>query len=128
MSDHNPIEIDLETLPQPLKIYIQEGGSPVVVCNVQEFLNQTFPDGDDFNGDPGIWGILLCDVIRHVTNAHHQVLTVLAENGRGPVPPGREALLNRLMNVLVDELESGSTVEGNTNVNPDGTPGSSGMN
>jgi hypothetical protein len=63
-----------------------------------------YPDGAT-NGDPGVWGIILADAVRHVVRAHHGALTRFSQKGLGPEPPNEEVLLNRLMGILVDEIQ-----------------------
>lgn len=106
MTDETDPESEIENLtdvPRVLEIIIREQ-SPIVIINVHAMFAEMFPDGET-NGDPGIWGVIMADAIRHLARAHHGALMGFAEEGLGPEPPGQEHVLERLMQVLKDEIE-----------------------
>jgi len=103
MSPTEEKSLDLTELPQILQVFI-ENQKPVVIVMVHEFFGALYPDGQT-NGDPGVWGIIMTDVVRHIAKAHHEALTRLANEGLGPEPPSEKAVLNRLMQIFIDEME-----------------------
>jgi hypothetical protein len=101
MSDSIEVE-DMTQHPSVLDVRLN-GEKTVVVVNVQQMFENIFPDGR-VDGDPGVWGIILSDTVRHLARAHRQALVRLSEAGNGPTPPPEEACVERLMQVLVDEM------------------------
>lgn len=101
MSNEIKVE-DLTEHPSILDIRL-EGERTVVIVQVQKMFESVFPEGAT-NGDPGVWGVILSDAVRHIARAHREALVRLSETGGGPMPPPEEACLDRLMQVLVDEL------------------------
>ena len=66
------------------------------------YLDEVTKNGR-IEGDPGPWGLLLIDAIRHIAEAHHEMLEGFAARGEGPVPPPLEKVLERIMEVLLAE-------------------------
>jgi len=123
MTDNN-IEIEDHT-KHPTVIDVRlDGENTVVVVNVHQMLSSIFPDGQT-DGDPGVWGVILCDVVRHVARAHRQTLARFSEKGGGPTPPPEEAVIGRIMQVLGDEMGSGDLpkIESHTIVKGSGSKG-----
>jgi len=87
-----------------------DGETTIVMVGVQEMLKNAYPDGV-MNGDPGIWGVILSDTIRHIAQAHRGMLVHLSEQGSGPAPPALGACLERILSVLNEEMASGDLPE-----------------
>ena len=123
MSDSIKVE-DHTQYPTIIDVRLN-GQDTVVMVDVQQMFRNIFPDGMT-NGDPGVWGVILGDTVRHLARAHRQALVRLSEAGGGPVPPPEEAILDRLMQVMVDELHSDDLpgIESHTVVKGDGPNGS----
>jgi hypothetical protein len=103
MSDSPKIQ-DFASQPRILEILLEDN-NPVVIVQPSRMFAGLFPDGR-IDGDPGLWGIILADAVKHVVQAHHGALTRLSEHAGGPTPPPPEAILDRLMQVLVDEVKT----------------------
>jgi len=101
MSDSIKVK-DHTALPTIIDVRLDEQDT-VVMVNVHQMFQNIFPDGA-MDGDPGVWGVILCDVVRHVARAHREALVRISEAGGGPVPPPEEACVGRVMQVLVDEM------------------------
>jgi len=108
MTDNNNSlgkDLDMSKLSKLLEVYFEEGSNTVVSVHPQEFFAAIFPDGMT-NGDPGAWGVILCDTIRHVARAHHQMMVRMLEatdHDPGDLP-SEEMMRDRIMTVLVDEM------------------------
>lgn len=94
---------DLTNRPQILEVLLDEK-NPVVVVDTHNLFQALYPEGKT-NGDPAVWGAILADVVQHVARAHHEALQRFAKEGSGPEPPAEDVVLNRLMQVLVDEVQ-----------------------
>lgn len=108
MSNQNqPNEVsDLSEDTAILHLHIDNDGNPVVIVNVMAMWQLIFKDEDEgADTDPGMWGIILAQVTRHVASAHHKTFVTLCANGdiEGPPPP-KEAILMRIEEVLIKEL------------------------
>lgn len=107
MTDETESEIEnLTDAPRILEIILKKQ-NPIVIINVHAMFAEMFPEGET-NGDPGIWGIVMADAIRHLVRAHHGALMGFAEKGLGPEAPGQELIMQRLMQVLNAEIEKPS--------------------
>jgi hypothetical protein len=116
MNDKTEVQ-DLTSQPRIIEIFM-EGQNPIVIVSVQNMFAALYPDGAT-NGDPGAWGIILADTVRHVVAAHRGALMRFSQKGLGPEPPSEEVILDRLMEILVDEVQKPSaTTKGTTVVTP----------
>jgi len=84
MSDSIKVQ-DHTALPTIIDVRLDEQDT-VVMVNVQQMFQNIFPEGA-MDGDPGVWGVILCDVVRHVARAHREALVRISEAGGGPPPP-----------------------------------------
>jgi len=118
------IKVEDHTKHPPILDVRLDGEKTVVIVDVQQMFRNIFPDGST-NGDPGVWGVILADTVRHLARAHRQALVRLSEGGGGPIPPPEEAILDRIMQILVDEMSSEDLpkIESHTVVTGDGPKG-----
>ena len=100
-------KIDFNEMKRILTVCLDEHET-VVTADVISFLEHLFPDGT-IEGDPGVWGVVLADIVRHVAAAHHEMFTAVAE-AKGTTPPeSLELFVKRVREVMDTALDGPST-------------------
>lgn len=100
-------KIDFNEMKRIVTVHLDEHET-VVTTDVIAFLEHLFPDGT-IEGDPGVWGVILADVVRHVAAAHHEMFTAVAEAKGAPPPEALELFVKRVREVMNADLDRPST-------------------
>jgi hypothetical protein len=104
-------KVELETLPQPIKIFLSEESGLFVAVDVNAFFEWISEDNGDVTSDPAGWGVMLADVLMHVARAHAQAFSQKVVELPASSPHRRalteEAIRKRILNVLLEEVKIG---------------------
>jgi hypothetical protein len=103
-------KLEIETLPQPIKIFV-EGSGMFIAVDMNVFFDWIKGEDGETTADPAGWGVMLADVLMHVAKAHTNTFSEQASKLPPSSPQRRalteEAIRKRILNVLLEEVKIG---------------------
>jgi hypothetical protein len=104
----------MNTNEKPTIMRIQDDGDGDirVFVDIARAIHCAVDTENGLDTDPGFWGVVLAYAAHHAAKAHHIFLGTLHERGHIEKLPTKERVLERVAEVLCDELQVVCSGEG----------------
>ena len=110
MSDVEETLREFTAARKVLEVRLDEGDNILAVVRLVPVIAL------DKKGDPGVWGIILCDTLNHIARAYDALV-----EGVPTLEVAKEAVIGRIVGVMLQELQLEDHTSGQT-VAVDGKP------